>query len=82
MILDCLFCRLSDESLTNFPEFLRNAEAESLSNPNTLFITFVICFSESCNEWYVYIGTSLSIIVVKYDALWPLLREPAEDYSR
>ena len=44
MIPDGLSYRLSEESFTTFPEALINSDDERLSTPNTLFITFIICF--------------------------------------
>ena len=64
MIPDDLSYRLSDDIFTTFPSSLINAEAKRLSTPNTLFIVFVIYFSEYCNVDYVSIGTSLSTIMI------------------
>ena len=73
MIPDSLYCSLSN-FISTLPEALRNYDAESLSTPNALSITFVICFSEYFNAGYVYFGNLLSMRVIKSDTLWPPLR--------
>ena len=81
MIPDGLSYRISDAIFIAFPEALINAEAESLSTINELFINFIIYFSASFNAEYVSIGNSFSTSVIKYDTLWPPLIEPTEEVS-
>ena len=78
VVPDGLSYRLSDKIFTTFPEALINAEGERIYDPNSLFITFVICFSASFNAEYVSTGTSLSTSAIKSDTMWSPLMEPTE----
>ena len=82
MIPGVLYQRPSDENFIIFPEALENAEVEMFSTTNSLFITLIIYFYVYSNIDYVSIGTSLSTSVIKYDTLWPTVKEPTEEISR
>ena len=82
MIPSALSCKIYYESFTAFTEAQRNNEVERLSTPNELSTTFTIWFSASCNTEYVPIGTLLSTNVIKFDKLWPPLREPNKEVRR
>ena len=77
-----LYWRISDDIFTTFPGALRNAEAKRWSILNELYINFAIWFSESCNEEYVSIGTSLATSVIISNTLLLPLRELTEEVSK
>ena len=76
-----LSSKISDGSFITFPKACINYEAERLSTPYALFITFIICYAYS-NAKYVSIGNPLSTSVIKSDTVWQSLREPTEEVSR